>query len=186
MVEPAESRPRRFRDLERDERRRAVTLSIARIVVGATALVAVYYAIAFDWNPVAQIGGTLLLAGVFFCGVFVWQLRSVVAADLPEMRALEALAFSSVLLIVLFAGFYLSLSNDDPNTFSESLNHTGALYFTMTTVTTVGYGDIAARTDAARIGVMVQMVATFVVLGVLIKLLVAVARKRVEEPTHAD
>ena len=68
-------------------------------------------------------------------------------------------------MTVAFAVFYLNLSARDPDAFSEPLGRTAALYFTMTTLTTVGYGDITARTDAARIAVMVQFLFNVAVIG---------------------
>lgn len=169
---------RRIIDLDVGERRRVVLIALARSVLIAAALIWLYYLLSFEWSPRAQIVVGALAATLLIVGAGVWQVRSVVRADVPQVRALEALAFSATLLLVLFAGIYLSLSNDDAGAFSESLNHTGALYFALTTLTTVGFGDIAARSDGARVTVMVQMVADIVVLGVLIKLIVAVVRRR--------
>lgn len=169
---------RRIIDLDVGERRRVVLIALARSVLIAAALIWLYYLLSFEWSPRAQIVVGALAATLLIVGAGVWQVRSVVRADVPQVRALEALAFSATLLLVLFAGIYLSLSNDDPGAFSEPLNHTGALYFALTTLTTVGFGDIAARSDGARVTVMVQMVADIVVLGVLIKLIVAVVRRR--------
>lgn len=173
------ARPRHVMELEREERRRVVLFAIARSLVVTAAMLSVFYAIDFDWPPIAQVGVVVGVATAFVSGLVVWQLRSVAKAELPEVRAFEVLVSSSVLMIVLFAGLYLSLSNDDPGAFSESLNHTGALYFTLTTLTTVGFGDIVAHTDGVRVAVMVQMVANFVVLGALIKIIMGVARKRI-------
>jgi voltage-gated potassium channel Kch len=70
------------------------------------------------------------------------------------------------------------LSARDPGAFNESLDKIAALYFTMTTVATVGYGDIFARTAGARIAVMLQMVFNVVVIGVAVRLIAATARSR--------
>ena len=43
--------------------------------------------------------------------------------------------------------------------FSQPLNHTDALYFTVTVFATVGFGDITATTEAARLVVTGQMIA---------------------------
>ena len=48
----------------------------------------------------------------------------------------------------------------------------------MTTLSTVGYGDISARSDSARVAVMVQMVFNVAVLGVAIRLIAGTARSR--------
>jgi hypothetical protein len=66
------------------------------------------------------------------------------------------------------------------------MNRTGALYFTMTTLATVGFGDIYARTDASRIVVMIQMVFNVAVIGASAKLILGAARRGVERTTTAD
>jgi hypothetical protein len=37
------------------------------------------------------------------------------------------------------------------------MSHTAALYFTLTVFSTVGFGDITAKTDAARLGPVVKV-----------------------------
>ena len=165
-------------ELGRDDRRRLVLFATVRSVVLSAALIALFYLLPFTWAPALQLGTAVVVGAVLIIGVARWQLRAVAHAAFPEVRAIEALAFSTSALIVLFSSCYLSLSRSDPEAFSESLNHTAALYFTVTTLTTVGFGDISASTDVARITVMFQIVANIVVLGVLVKLIVSVAQRR--------
>jgi hypothetical protein len=55
--------------------------------------------------------------------------------------------------------------------------HAGsALYFTMTVFATVGFGDIAPVTPAARAVVLGQMVGNLVVLGLLLRLVTSAVR----------
>ncbi len=56
-----------------------------------------------------------------------------------------------------------------------------ALYFTVTTLATVGFGDITPTSDVARAVTTVQMVMGVVLLGVGVRLLVSVAQKAAEE-----
>jgi voltage-gated potassium channel len=72
-------------------------------------------------------------------------------------RAVEVVAFALPLLIVVLSFTYLPLSRPDSSSFSEHLDHVRALYCTVSTVSTVGFGDITANTDAARIVVTAQM-----------------------------
>ena len=53
----------------------------------------------------------------------------------------------------------------------------GALYFTVVTLATIGYGDIAARTDVARTVVMIQVVVNIVILGSAVKVIAELARR---------
>jgi voltage-gated potassium channel len=70
--------------------------------------------------------------------------------------------------------------------FSEPLTRTDALYFTVTVFSTVGFGDITAKTEAARLVVTGQMIADLVVIGLAVKVIVgAVKRGRQQQPTNA-
>ncbi|MFC0452154.1 hypothetical protein [Rhodococcus jostii] len=68
------------------------------------------------------IGGVLLLC------VLVWQIRRIIRAAVPELRAIEALVAVISLHLVLFATTYLSLSLTTPASFNQHLDHTRALY----------------------------------------------------------
>ncbi len=98
------------------------------------------------------------------------------AADLPELRAIEVLAIVVPLFLFLFASLYLTMSHSSAAAFSEPLDHTGALYFAITIFSTVGFGDITPKTDLARIVVSAQMLLDLVLLGTLVRLLVTAAR----------
>jgi hypothetical protein len=57
-----------------------------------------------------------------------------------------------------FAYTYLAISHSHRGAFSERLGHVGAVYFTLSTITTVGFGDIAARTNSSRLVVIAQFI----------------------------
>ena len=88
----------------------------------------------------------------------------------PRLRAAESLATSIPLYIVLFAVSHATMSAWDADAFTEPLDRTDALYFTITTLATVGFGDIAPVSPTARVVVMVQMVTGLVLLGLVIKM----------------
>ena len=69
------------------------------------------------------------------------------------------------------------ISNGRPDSFSEPLSRTDALYFTVTVFATVGFGDIAPRTDVARIVTMVQMIVGLIAVGLLGKIVFAAMQK---------
>jgi len=62
--------------------------------------------------------------------------------------------------------------------FGEPLTHTDALYFTVTVFTTVGFGDITAHTEAARLLVTFQMITDVIVIGLGIQAIIEAARRR--------
>ncbi|MFD6187412.1 potassium channel family protein [Streptomyces goshikiensis] len=151
-------------------RRQALFASL-RALVTAGALVAGYYLLplgsAFTVGPVlALVGGIAVLALLL-----AWQIRRITLSPWPGLRAMEALAVTVPLVVLLFATTYWLMERSVPGSFSETLSRTGALYFSMTVFSTVGFGDITARSDAARLLTTGQMTVNFLLVGVAARLL---------------
>jgi voltage-gated potassium channel len=69
--------------------------------------------------------------------------------------------------------------------FGEKLTHTDALYFAVTVFTTVGFGDITAKSEGARLLVTGQMVTDLIILGIGAKIIFgAVTRGRQRQPQN--
>ena len=64
-----------------------------------------------------------------------------------------------------------------PGNFSQPLTHTDALYFTVTVFATVGFGDITAKTEAARLVVTGQMITDLVIIGLGVRVIVGAVRR---------
>ena len=63
---------------------------------------------------------------------------------------------------------------DDPASFTvDTLTRVDALYFTVTVFSTVGFGDISAATEPARVLVTIQMILNLIFLGAGVRLLTA-------------
>ncbi|MER6689993.1 potassium channel family protein [Streptomyces minutiscleroticus] len=154
----------------RAERRLAVAAG-ARAVLITAGLLTAYYLLPLTGRLT---GGTAALLG---CGlaavllVFSWELRVIARSPHPRLRAVEALAATVSLFLVLFAGAYLLLDRSAPGAFSEPLTRTDALYFALSTFTTVGFGDIVAHARAARLVTMLQMVGGLLLVGVAARVL---------------
>jgi len=71
--------------------------------------------------------------------------------------------------------------------FTQPLTRTDALYFTVTVFATVGFGDIAAKSELALVVLVVQMLADLAVLGAGIRVLLgAVHRGRERRSDPGD
>ncbi len=63
------------------------------------------------------------------------------------------------------------MSHANQATFGPSQTRLDSLYFSTTVFTTVGFGDISAKTQAARAVVLGQMVLDLVILGLVVRLI---------------
>ena len=141
------------------------------------ALVAIYYLLPLDRSSSA-VTVTILVIGLIALIVLVlFQVRWILRSSFPGLRAVEALATSVPLYLLLFASTYVVMAKTSSSNFGERLTDTDALYFTVTVFSTVGFGDITAKTDAARLVVTAQMITDLVILGLAIKTIVGAVRQ---------
>lgn len=156
-------------------RRRALG-ALARATVNTAALVVLYFVLPLD-RPVGEATIAWLAFGLLGFGVLtVLQVNSILRSRHPGMRAVEALGAAIPILVLVFASTYLLLAASQPDAFSEPLSHVDALYFAVTVFSTVGFGDVVARSDAARLVVTAQMVGNLVVFGLLARVVVGAVR----------
>jgi voltage-gated potassium channel len=153
-----------------------VALALLRASLTATVLVVLYYTApvsgAMDPSTIA-----LLLAGLLLFAVVIgWQIRAILGSRYPGLRAVEALAFAIPLFLLLFALVYFKMADLQAQAFSESLNRTDALYFTITVFSTVGFGDITPLTQPARVVTMVQMLGDLVVVGLVLRVMLGAVK----------
>ncbi len=113
-----------------------------------------------------------MAVGLFF-GWEVWLIRR---SPSPRLKAIEAVAATVALYLVLFASGYYLLERAVPGSFNEHLSRTDALYFTLTTFTTVGFGDVLAISQTGRVLVMCQMVCSLLLVGLAVRVLGAAVR----------
>jgi voltage-gated potassium channel len=168
----------RLSDLDRAQRRLAVIRCTATIVIAWVLIVGAYYVLPLAHESSARTGVRLGVDLALVAAVFVWQIRRIGRAELPELRALEALGIVVAVFLVLFSSIYLGMSRAAASTFTQQLDATRALYFTISVFSTVGFGDITPRTDQARLVVAAQMLLDFVIIGVVVRMLFNAARTR--------
>ena len=150
---------------------RMIVRALLRAVGSTIALVVIYYLLPLN-RPSTGSAVTMLVVGlVAFIGLVAFQVRSIVRSPFPGLRAIEALAISVPLFLLLFAATYDVMAALSASSFNQPLTRTDALYFTVTVFATVGFGDIAAKTEAARLVVTGQMITDLVVVGVWIRII---------------
>jgi voltage-gated potassium channel len=162
-------------------------LGIARMLLTPVCLVILYFLLPLDreFTPgtIAALG-----AGIFAMGLLVaWQVRSILRSPHPALQAVEAVALSLPLFLLLFAATYTLLSDSDAAAFTEPLSRLDSLYFVVTVFATVGFGDISAVSAVARVLVTVQMVGDLVLIGLVLRVfLTAVDRGRRRTTAQRD
>ena len=155
------------------QRRRLLTAGLLRALAITVILVAGYYLLPLDRLSSVPIGLTLALGMLALAVVAAIQVRAVIRSRYPALKAVEALAATAPLFLLIFAAAYFLMAADDASNFTvETLTRTDSLYFTVTIFSTVGFGDISPSSEAARILVMAQMILDLIVLGLGIRIFV--------------
>jgi hypothetical protein len=165
--------------------RRLVLRAGLRILVVTGTLVAVYVSAPLGQRPVGSIAFRLLLGIVALVLVLGWQIRSVQRSPNPTLRGVEILAVGVPLLVLTFATAYYATDQAGTDSFTESLTRLDAAYFSVTVLTTVGFGDIAPHSETARSLVMSQMLVDLAFFGLVFKVLVGAVRRRRDEMQNA-
>jgi len=162
---------------------RAMVRTGLRALGTTAALVAIYYLLPLDHTSTWIAATTLVIGLVAFIALVIFQVRSIIRSRFPGLRAVEALATSLPLFLLLFSATYLVMATVSASNFGQKLTHTDALYFTVTVFTTVGFGDITAKSEGARILVTGQMITDLIILGIGAKIILgAVRRGRQRQP----
>ena len=170
------------------KRRRLIAVALLRSLATAVVLVALYYLLPLDRLTSVPLGVLLAIGLVALLAVASWQVRTIIRARHPTVRAIGALATTVPLFLLLFAAAYYLMAKTSPASFSDHLTRTDALYFTVTIFSTVGFGDITAVSQSARLMVTTQMILDLLILGLGIRVFIgAVQRGRQRpQPDSAD
>lgn len=157
-------------------------LGIARSIGSSAVLVVLYYVLPLD--HVKNVPLTLTVGLVILAAATVWQLRAISRAAYPALRAIESLAATLPLFLLLFAAAYFIMAGASPANFStHALTRTDALYFAVTVFSTVGFGDITAASQSARLVVTVQMLLDLLALGLVVRAFVSAVQSARQQAT---
>ena len=160
----------RYEALTPAQRNRLITKMLTRSILVAILILVAYYTLPLD-RP-ADIGLLILIGGLLaLAGILTWQIRKIVGSPFPRLRAFETLVVGIPLLLVVFASVYYLIDKAQVDSFTETMTKTDAMYFTVTVFSTVGFGDITAKSELARTLVTVQMLFNLAVFGLVAKLI---------------
>ena len=178
VPEPADAPPAETSD---DELAPALLTLLWRTTAMLVLLTFCYYtlperSITTGHDVLKLVGAITALAGFFL--VLRVQVRAVRRKRTLLVRA-EALLTGLYVLILVFALVYNAISISAPAQFAGLGNKTDSLYFTMTVVSTVGFGDIHAAQTGARALVTLQMLFDVIYLGAALKVLSTLGRRHV-------
>ena len=93
---------------------------------------------------------------------------------------MRLLALVLYVAAIVFALAYVSISASDPASFTQPMDRVDALYFTATVLATVGFGDITAVSQPARLLVTFQMVFNVLVISTALGLIINAPRQAAE------
>jgi voltage-gated potassium channel len=165
-----------YEELPPAKRRRLIYRAVLRGLANTAALVALYYLLPErSWNggvALRVLGGMLI-----FAGITAWQVRKIASSRYPGVKAAEALGLVFPLYLLVFASTYYVMEGAFAAAFTEPLTKTDALYFTVTVFSTVGFGDIAPRSELARVVLIIQMIGDLAILGAGVRILLGAVRR---------
>jgi len=100
------------------------------------------------------------------------------------IRAGENVRIRALVLLLVLTVLYFAWADDSvarlPGQFVDLHTKTDALYFTISTVATVGFGDVHAAGQLARAAVTVQIVFNLVFLGAGVAMITGFVRERAQ------
>ena len=161
---------------------RAGLFAALRVSLAAGVELALFYALPLDDPDVSPLG-FIALTATALAAILTVQSLAILRSPLPALRAIEALAASIPLLLLIFASAYVMLATGDSANFTQALSRSDAIYFSTTVLSTVGFGDISAVSETARLMVTAQMIIDLLVLGAGVKVLTGAAKLGREERT---
>ncbi len=166
--------------------RRATPAVLGALGIAALILATYYFLPMPDGDdPPWLVMVTIVLVSVVYSLAGVSALFRINRSAHPLRTGVVMLVVMLTAIVVIFALAYLSLSIDNVDNFNVALDKISALYFTMTILSTVGFGDIHAQTHPAMIAVMIQMVVSLTLITTLARVLIE-ATRRATRKRYAD
>ncbi len=137
-----------------------------------------YFALPLRFSPSdpwlsVRVGSSAIAFGVLMVALVKYWRRGERVLP-PVLVRIERLVGVLYVLALSFALTYVLLAWHVPDQFTGISNRVDSLYFSVTTLGTVGFGDVHATGNLGRIVVTVQMLFDLVFVGTAIRVLSAV------------
>ena len=156
--------------------RRVVVVALLRVTLSLVVAVVVYLRIPLTGSSDAR-SITIFISGLVIVVVtLAFQTRGIVRSPFPLLRTVEALATTGPLFLIVFASSHYVIDTIDPGSYTQPMTRLDALYFTVTTFATVGYGDISPVSQTARLVATLQMLLGLVFLGLVARVVTGATR----------
>jgi voltage-gated potassium channel len=116
-------------DTSARQRRRFVIGASVRAFLTVALVVVIYYVVPLDHGTNAATVLELALAILGLCVIVGLQLRQIIRSDHPNVRAVEALAFTVPLYVIVFAVAYFLMAHAVPTAFNGAMTRTDSCTF---------------------------------------------------------
>ncbi|GIH06592.1 hypothetical protein Rhe02_46590 [Rhizocola hellebori] len=147
-----------------------------RLILGTVALVALYFALPVNIDD--SLAVRVVLSVICLVAVTWLIVREVRIQVNTEGSQLWGLGLALVGAVIAFSMTDYVIAFAAPGEFVDLNTRLDALYFALTTLATVGYGDVHAQGQIARAVVCIQLVFNLVVLTTAASVLVGQLRTR--------
>lgn len=149
------------------------------MVLGVLGMLLAFYTVPVNTQASAERAAISVALTVLGITVLAWTIVTQLRRQLHRRSEdVHTLVLLLVLVAIVFAlGFYI-LEEHYPGQLQGLATRTDALYFTMSTLTTVGYGDVHATGQIARVLVILQLIFNAVFVGALVSTVVGIIRSR--------
>jgi voltage-gated potassium channel len=172
-----------YEELPPRQRRQLVLGASVRTIATVALVVAIYFVVPMDHAITAGTVIGLVIGGLVLVAIVAWQIRRIMHSEHPAVSAVEALAFVVPVYVLIFATIYFLMDHAQAVAFGAQLSRVDAMYFSATVFSTVGFGNVAAHSQAARVVVTVQMMLDLVIIGIVVRGVLSAVKSGRERPS---
>jgi hypothetical protein len=147
----------------------------------STMLVLLYIFVPFNGDLwwIGAIGGLGIVVAMVPWTVRL--VRRILVSERPLVEGAIVVVLLFVVLVVSFSLVYYTLQHHETAQFADLDTKIDSVYFVISTLATVGFGDVHATGQLARAIVSVQIVFDLAFLGLTLRVVTSAARHRMEE-----